>query len=216
MPGRKRGWCVTGICTPSGSWKKNRLSIKDLPASAFDSGAERARVAALLEESNAGLEVPPGLDAGFARLARERAMRHPLRTYLWIPLERAAFMWFTPRVELLPYSGDLWPPGEKWEEDPVDFTVTVVLGLLNFAYIGLALGGAWRCRRHPALALLAAFLLVRTAFFAVVSTPEPRYLLVCFPVVWALGSVLWTGREPEPTPGSVASAPGANPPPQRT
>ncbi len=169
------------------------IRVEDLPASAFDSEQERNRVAALLEPYNETFEVSPLMDAGFRRLARERTARHPLRTYLWIPLARAGTLWLTPRIELLPYTGELWPPGEKWEEDPVDFTVTVAFGLLNLVYLGLALAGAWRCRECPGTGLLLAFVLVRTAFLTQVETPEPRYVLECFPAVLALAAA---GRTP--------------------
>ncbi len=174
-------------------WKllEEPIRIESLPSSAFDSAEERARVAALLEQYNRDLVISPALDEEFARLARERAARHPLRTYAWIPLERAATLWFTPRIELLPYSGRLWPLGQRWEEDYVDFLVTVGFGLLNFVYLPLALVGAWRWRRTPGVPLLIAFILVRTAFFTRYDTPEPRYLLVCFPALLALGALPW-------------------------
>ena len=183
-------------------WKleEEPIRIEDLPASAFDSVEERARVAALLERHNQSLSVSPELNQEFADLARERIARHPLRTYLWVPLGRAATLWFTPRIELLPFSGRLWPPGRQWEEDPVDFFVTVVLGLLNFWYVGLALAGAWwtacrqdeeKAQRRWALALLVAFILVRTGFLTQVETPEPRYVLECFPALLALAAQIW-------------------------
>jgi hypothetical protein len=44
------------------------------------------------------------------------------------------------------------------------------------------------------LALLIAFVIVRTAFFAgFIETPEPRYVLECFPVVLALGAQVFRG-----------------------
>ncbi len=174
------------------------IRIEDLPRAAFDSAEERARVAALLDEYNTTLSVSTEMDRAFAQIAHERTARHPLRTYLWIPLNRAATLWFTPRIELLPYSGNLWPPGQQWEEDPVDFLVTGGLGLLNFIYAGLALVGAWRWRSRPGLALLVAFILVRTAFFTQVETPEPRYVLECFPAVLALGALAWAKPSASP------------------
>jgi len=173
------------------------IRIDDLPASAFDSAQERARVAALLEQYNATLSISPELDREFRELARERAARHPLRTYLWIPLERAATLWFTPRIELLPYSGHVWPLARQWKEDSVDFSVTAGFGVLNYIYVGLALAGAWRAARRQnqqdssgrwALALVVSFILIRTAFFTQVDTPEPRYLLECFPALLAIAA----------------------------
>ncbi len=191
------------------TWKlgKEPIRIEVLPDSAFDSEAERSRVAELLDRYNSDLRMTPTLDYQFAILARERTGRKPLRTYLGIPLARVWAMWFTPRIVLLPYSGDLWPPADKWRGNPTDFAVTLAFGILNFLYFGLALLGAWRCRKHPALAFLVTFLVVRTVFLTQLQTVEPRYLIVCFPVVLALAAEAWTwfgagatSRLSEPTP----------------
>lgn len=169
-------------------WKveEEPINLEDLPPSAFDSGQEREHVRTLLAEYNEQLSVPPALDSEFARLARERTRRHPLRTYLWIPLLRAGTMWFTPRVELLPYSGHLWPLTQRWREDPEDFLVTSGFGLLNIFYIGMALAGAWRNRRCRGICVLVCFFLLRTAFLTQIETPEPRYVLVCYPAILSL------------------------------
>jgi anti-sigma-K factor RskA len=73
--------------------------------------------------------------------------------------------------------------------------MSVTLGLfsINVFYVLCALWGATRLWRfspeaRAALALLALFVLVRTAFLTTVETPEPRYVLVCFPVVIALAA----------------------------
>lgn len=185
------------------------IRLEDIPASAFDTAQERERVAALLEAQHATLRISPETDREFAQLARERTARHPLRTYLWIPLERAATIWFTPRIELLPYSGDLWPPGQQWEDDPVDFSVTSVFGLLNFFYPALALAGAFFIRRQPGLALLVSFIFVRTAFFATQHfTPEARFVLECFPAVLALAALVWA--RPRAAAGASSPIPGTS------
>jgi 4-amino-4-deoxy-L-arabinose transferase-like glycosyltransferase len=172
-------------------WKLDKAPIRidTLPDSAFDSAAERARVETLLKRYNADLDMSPVLDHEFAQLARERAARRPLRTYFFIPVSRAWMMWFTPRIELLPYSGKLWPPGEYWRGNPTDFGVTLGYGILNCIYLALALVGAWRCRKHPALALLVTFVVIRTAFLTQLQTVEPRYVVVCFPAILAIGAV---------------------------
>lgn len=172
-------------------WKlgKAPIPIETLPVSAFDSAAERVRVEALLSRYNSDLKMTPVLDHEFALLARERTARRPMRTYLFIPVSRAWMIWFTPRIELLPYSGKLWPPGDKWRGNRVDFGVTLGFAILNCIYLGLAFVGAWRCRSHPALALLIAFVVIRTALLTQLQTVEPRYVIVCFPVVLALGAL---------------------------
>jgi hypothetical protein len=137
----------------------------------------------------------PILDREFALLARERTMRRPLRTYVYIPIVRAGMMWFTPRVELLPYSGELWPPAAKWRGNPVDFDVTLAFGFLGFVYFGLALAGAWHCRASPGLVLIVAYIAIRTAALTQLQTVEPRYVIVCFPAVLALGALAWTAPQ---------------------
>ncbi|HXQ26586.1 MAG TPA: glycosyltransferase family 39 protein [Candidatus Acidoferrales bacterium] len=187
------------------NWKLDyeEIPIDTLPARAFDSPDERARVANLLEPYNDTLTLSPEQDVAFREIARERTSRRPLRTYLEIPLLRSLAMWFTPRVELLPYTGHLFPLREKWQDDRRDFLVTLSFVLVNGVYIALALAGAWMARRRPGLALLIVFALVRTAFFAgFIETPEPRYVLECFPVVLALGAQVFCGGRQRSSTGS--------------
>ncbi|HEX2713946.1 MAG TPA: glycosyltransferase family 39 protein [Candidatus Acidoferrales bacterium] len=192
-------------------WKlqEKPIQTESLPVTAFDSAKERARVATLIERYNATLRMSPEIDREFAQIARERTARHPLRTYLWIPLGRAATLWFTPRIELTPFSGALWPPRRMWAEDPVDFSFTAASGLLNLVYGGLALAAAWRWRGHSALVLPIAFVAVRTAFFARLETPEPRYVLECFPAVLALAALAWV--RPSPTSAQQKRTPPQSP-----
>ena len=59
----------------------------------------------------------------------------------------------------------------------------------------MALAGAWIARRQPGTGFLIAFIILRTAFFTTfVETPEPRYVLECFPAVIALGAQVFAGR----------------------
>jgi hypothetical protein len=180
------------------TWKlgKEPIRVGELPATAFDSSAERARVEALFDRYNTNLLMTPALDRGFAMLARERSEHRPIRTYVEIPLARMWTMWFTPRIALLPYSGNLWPPAEKWRSNRVDFAVTLGFGVLNFAYIGTALIGAWRFRRLPAIAFLITLILVRTVFLTQLPTVEPRYVIVCYPIILALGALAWSLPRP--------------------
>jgi uncharacterized membrane protein YtjA (UPF0391 family) len=178
-------------------WKLNEeeIPIDDIPASAFDSPQERGRVSDLLDDYNEELTVGPALDQQFREIAHERTDRHPLRTYLEIPFLRALTLWFTPRIELLPYSGHLRPVRVEWEDDRPDFLTTLSLVAANFVYLGMALAGAWIARRQPGTGFLIAFIILRTAFFTTfVETPEPRYVLECFPAVIALGAQVFAGR----------------------
>jgi 4-amino-4-deoxy-L-arabinose transferase-like glycosyltransferase len=178
-------------------WKVNEeeIAIDRLPAYAFDSQDERERMADLLDEYNEALTIDPPLDQEFREIARERTERHPLRTYVKVPLLRSLTLWFTPRVELLSSSGHLWPLREEWQDDRPDFLVTMGLSLVNVIYIALALAGAWLARRRPGWALLILVCVVRTLFFVkFVETPEPRYVLECFPAVIALAAQVFASR----------------------
>lgn len=183
------------------TWKLNEesIGIADIPANAFDTPEEKERVAAILEKYNDELTLTADEDQLFAQLARQRTMRHPLRTYLTIPLRRAGRMWFTPRIELLPVSGHVFPLAEMREEDPVDQQVTVAFFLLNVLYVGLGFLGVYKLCQHrdarPALLALLLYIVVRTAFLTTQEAPEPRYTLVCFPAVIAFGAVVFAGKE---------------------
>jgi hypothetical protein len=178
------------------TWKlpSQPIDWKDLPAYAVDSPEELSRVASLLDRYNRTPGMTRSLDLEFAELARERTRRHPIRIYLWIPIERAAAMWFTPRITLLPYSGRLWPLGESWRSNPIDFEVTLGFAVLNIIYIGMALAAARAWRTNTGIFLIVAFIVIRTAYLTQLQTCEPRYVLVCFPALLALGAQICVHR----------------------
>jgi hypothetical protein len=175
------------------TWKlpSQPIELNHLPSYAVDSPEEFSRVASLLDRYNRGPGMTRSLDLEFAELARERARRHPMRTYLWIPTERAAAMWFTPRITLLPYSGRLWPPAESYRCNPTAFEVTFGFALLNVLYVGMAAVAAWFGRANPGVSLVVTFILVRTAFLTQLQTCEPRYVMVCFPALLAVAAQLF-------------------------
>lgn len=178
------------------TWKLpgDPIAIDDLPTYAFDSPEERRRVGTLLESYNRERGMSGQLDLEFTKLARERTRRHPFRSYVAIPVERSVVMWFTPRTAILPYSGQLWPRSDGWHEGPTGFGITVGLTLLNFLYAGLAILGARYWRESPGLALILAFVVIRTAFLTQMQTCEPRYVLVCIPALLAVGAQSWRSR----------------------
>ena len=186
------------------------ISMDDIPPSAADTPEERARVASALQIYNDGGSDSPEVDEFFAQLAAERTSRHPLRTYVTVPARRVLAIWFTPRVELLPYSGKIWPLRREWEEDREDLCVSVGLWILNVGYVALALAGLflwWRNKKSFApemkvgIALLVTFLVLRTAYLTTLETPEPRYVIMCYPVILVLGALLWI-RRTKTNPGS--------------
>jgi len=183
-------------------WKLNEeeIHIDDIPSAAFDTPEERDQVASLLETYNNDLTLTAEEDAAFAVIARQRTSRHPFRTYLLIPFRRAGRIWFTPRIELLPISGNVFPLAYMWQEDPVDQRVTILFFILNLGYVALAITGVGKLLRFapvfPALAFLLLFILIRTAFLTTVETPEPRYVLVCFPALITFATQALAGRTP--------------------
>jgi hypothetical protein len=187
-------------------WKieEERVNIEDLPSTAFDSPGEKARIADLFCEYNdsPNLDISPEMDRKFAEIARERTRRHPLRTYVRVPFERALTIWFTPRTELMNIDGKFWPLREQWEDSPANVLVTGSFAVLGYAYIALAAGGVWLAWRagwgsgpplRPnfwGMALLLVYFLVRTAFLTTVEAPESRYVVSCYPGVLALIALL--------------------------
>ncbi|HKW89944.1 MAG TPA: hypothetical protein VJN21_14430 [Candidatus Acidoferrales bacterium] len=185
-------WRMRDVNLVSWNLDSDEIRVDSIPASAFDSPAERARVSALLAQYNDMKQMDDTIDAGFASVARERTAKRPLRTYVEVPLLRVLSVWFTPRVEMLPFSGHPWPIGAAWDDDPVDFSVSLGLVLLCIAYCAMALLGAWRSRASPAAWLIVSYLVIRTAFLTTIETPEPRYVVECFPALLALAAHLWS------------------------
>jgi hypothetical protein len=151
-------------------WRLNgeAIYIDDIPARAFDTPEEKQRVAATLERYNDDLTL-------------------------------TVTIWFTPRIELLPIAGHVFPLAQMREDDPVDQEVTSLFFVVNLFYLGLGiLGGVrlWRSNAtvRPAVAFLAVFIVLRTAFLTTLETPEPRYVLVCFPALIALGAQIFAGH----------------------
>jgi 4-amino-4-deoxy-L-arabinose transferase-like glycosyltransferase len=205
-------WRFRDVYTVVWKYDAEPVALGDLPVSAFDTPEERARVAQLLEAYNETSNATPELDRVFAQLAAERTARHPLRTILWVPLLRAVGIWFTPRVELLPISGHLSPLARQWDVDRWDLCVTLLFGLLNIFYLALAaLGTRIVLRRatllppegRPGVALLLAYVVLRTALLTQMETPEPRYVVVCFPIVFVLGALTWLKPSSSPVLGQT-------------
>jgi hypothetical protein len=187
------------------------MLIADTPPTAFDSPQEKARVAALFDDYNkdSGLDISPEVDREFADIARERTRRHPLRTFVDVPFQRALTLWFTPRVELLPIDGNMFPLADQWRDSHANVVTIAGFAALGYLYIILAIAGiAFALREGRALgathwqgawnlwgiALLAAYMFVRTAFLTTVEAPEPRYVVSCYPAVMSLIALLFVAR----------------------
>jgi hypothetical protein len=182
------------------TWKLNdeAIHLDDLPALAFDTSEEKDRVAEVLGRYNNDVSWTADKDLAFGELAAQRTARHPLRTYLWIPAARVFAMWLTPRIELLPFSGNVFPLAAAWEYDRVDQFFTITWTLLNVFYLLIAAAGAWCLWRQPSAGLIVTLLLVvialRTAFLTTQEAPEPRYVLECFPILLAFAAQIFVRK----------------------
>jgi len=194
-------------------WKigEEPMDVEDLPDQAFDSPQEKAKIAELFNKYNNSddMDVTAEMDREFAEIARERTRRRPLRTYVEVPFQRALSIWFTPRTELLPIDGKLWPIRDQWRDSHADVLITAGFGALGYIYVAMAMGGiwfawhvkltrigAWNTEKGPNLwgvGLIVAYLFVRTVFLTTVEAPEPRYVVTCYPSVLALAALLWSG-----------------------
>jgi 4-amino-4-deoxy-L-arabinose transferase-like glycosyltransferase len=183
-------WIVDYVSVEEIYWNVpgDPIDFARLPARAFDSAAQRQETAQLFADYNQDHDVTPDLDASFAALARTRIRSAPLRYYLVLPALRILDMWLRPRTELLP-SDPRW-----WEFNDAHgwLSVSLVLGVLNLAYVVAATAGLMLHRREFfGLGLLLSFFLLRSLFLGTLENPEPRYTLECYPVVIVAAAALF-------------------------
>ena len=187
-----KSWCLDFSSTYDIYWNvpDNALDLSKLPERAFDSPAQYQETAALVADYNrtGQYEITHAMDARFAVLARTRAVAHPWRTHLWLPLGRLADMWLRPRLENLPVDLDWWNYGRHHAETVFSW----VWGLLNLGYLALAAAGL-RQRPHMWTAL-AGYMALRSLLLLTVEAPETRYTLECFPMLFVLGGVALAGQ----------------------
>ncbi|MDQ3746666.1 MAG: glycosyltransferase family 39 protein, partial [Acidobacteriota bacterium] len=140
------------------------------------------------------VRMTPEIDAEFARLADERVRRAPARYYLWLPLKRAAALWFDTHSDFYAFNGELLPLEDLDYDLHQQFWLPLFAGL-TWVYTLLGVAGAWalwRGRRAGAWKWLALALLLtipRLAFMSTLENPEPRYVVELFPFLAALGGV---------------------------
>ena len=140
------------------------------------------------------VEMTPDIDAGFAQIARERIVRHPLRYYVWLPLKRAHSLWFDTHSDYYPFQGELLPLDDLDYDIHQQYWLPLFAGLtLTYSLLGIA--GAWilwqtrnfNARVWVLLATLMIFL--RVGFFSSLENPEPRYVVEVFPFLCILGGI---------------------------
>lgn len=177
-----RTWIVDYSSTEEVYWADQPVGVELLPSRAFDSDDQRRRTQELLSQY-APEDITPQVDAKFRQLADERIRGGPLRYYVFLPAARVADMWLRPRTELLGLDTHWW----DFESDVEDASISVALGLLNLFLVAAAVVGALRGRVQH-LAMLAGWILLRSALLATLPAPEPRYTLECYPVLFLLAA----------------------------
>jgi hypothetical protein len=193
-------WIVDYVSVEEIYWNVpgDKIDPNKLPSRAIDSAAQRDATLALIADYNESHDLTPEVDTRFGELAAQRIREHPIRYYVVLPVLRIADMWLRPRTELLPSDPRWW----EFNDDPKGSLFAVGAGLLNLAYVGVALLAIiWRFSSVRYAGLLVGFVVVRSAFLGTIENPEPRYTLECYPIVILFAAVAsdWHPRRSQPT-----------------
>jgi 4-amino-4-deoxy-L-arabinose transferase-like glycosyltransferase len=172
------------------------IEVTRLPSRAFDSVQQRKETELLFTDYNNDHEMTPELDTRFAALAATRIGSAPFRYYVWLPVVRIIDMWLRPRTELLASDPRWW----ELNDDRRWLAVSIVFGLVNLLYVGMAAAGLMRAREIFGIGLFVLFLLLRSLFLGTLENPEPRYTLECYPVVILLASAIFSRPDKLPNP----------------
>lgn len=177
-------WMADYVSVPEIYWHSGTEPIDGglLPERAFDSRLEYDRTHALLDQYNAQPDLTPELDAQFELLADERITHNPFRYYVWLPSVRIASMWLRPRTERLPIESRWW----EYDGHPEESAFALAWAALNLFFVLAAVRGWMNWRLGLSGAVVVSFILLRSVFLGSVETPEPRYVLECFPAILAL------------------------------
>lgn len=181
-----RTWAMDYVTNETVYWTYNSdpILMRNLPARAFDSLAQREATDELLDQYNETTTETPAFDARFDALARQRTHGHAFRYYLWLPSVRVADMIFRPRTELLPVYDDWWKPHKRGTPTTI---VAIVYLILNALYFGLAAYGFKRAQLNTVLWSMLSYILFRLLLLATLDNAEPRYTLEFFPILFILG-----------------------------
>jgi len=183
-------WTADYASTAEIYWSVNGSPVDRhlLPSRAFDTQQQEHRTAALIAEYNKTELMTPALSKQFGQLAQERIVNHPIRYYVGLPLMRQADMWLRPRTEQLWIELRWW----QYEYHPAETIFSWSYGALNLAYLLLAVRGLFR--RVPFTPVLVGYGIVRCLLLLTLETPETRYTLECFPMVFILAGAALAGR----------------------
>jgi hypothetical protein len=169
-------------------WNGNsdRIDPGTLPSRAIDNVAQDRETQHLLHDYNDITTLTPEIDVRFDQLAQERIRANPFRYYVTLPLLRLANMWLRPRVETLNGPLRWW----QYTQHPAETRMAIFYGALNLAYLVAAFLGILR---WPRLAgAMVGLIVVRSLLLATLETPESRYTLQCFPLLFVFAACYLT------------------------
>lgn len=186
--------CVDFACTSDVYWNGGTDPIKPstLPARAFPSPAVHVATLKLLADYNRTKVLTPSIDARFGTLADRIIRAHPVRYYVELPLARLADMWLRPRTEMLWIALRWW----QYSRHPGQTIFAAAYALLNLAFLLAALRGIFK--QPPYWIAMLAFVLLRCALLATLESPEPRYTLECFPMIFVLAAIAFSQTHAQP------------------
>ncbi len=164
------------------------VDMQLLPSRSFDTPAEKAETASLIATYNHDQIMTPALNAAFGKLAQQRIRRHPFRFYVVMPFMRLEDMWLRPRTEQLDIELRWW----QYEHHPAETIFSWSYAALNLAYLLLA---AWGLKKRvPYAGVMVAYVVLRCLLLLTLETPESRYTLECFPIIFILAGAAIAGR----------------------
>ncbi len=197
-----QSWAVDYASTADVYWNVNGspLDMTLLPARAFDTPAEEVEAADLFAKYNEKVIMTYALDDRFGELAQQRISRHPFRFYVELPVMRLADMWLRPRT------AQLWIELRWWQyrHHPAETIFSWAYAALNLFYLLLA---AWGLKKRvPFTAMMIAYVALRCLLLLTIETPESRYTLECFPMIFILAGAALVAQTRSKSPTSAPPA----------
>lgn len=185
-----QSWAADYTSTAEIYWNVNGspLDISLLPSRAFDTPQEKVETANLFASYNEKEIMTPALSERFGALAQQRINRHPFRFYVELPMLRLTDMWLRPRVSQLWIELRWW----QYEHHPAETIFSWSYVALNLFYLLLA--GWGLKKRVPFAGIMVAYIVLRCLLLLTLETPECRYTLECFPMIFILAGAALTVR----------------------
>ena len=175
-----RTWAASAQATVGVGWRFpfRPVTLADLPPGAVDAEELPELRDILSRYSAAGGRLDDALRGRLSQLADARARRHPLGTFVLLPLRRMALM--------------LFPPRDGFGLGPLPALVTLrPLYIAGDALLTVAaLVALFFTRRKKPTQLVGAYLGLRLLLMGWMPTSEPRYFLPALPAVYALAAAL--------------------------